>query len=542
MKRLSAIILFCLAAAASGATAENQSVLLELDLNVEQRQQYIEKKELNLQHLKELYSHSKGQTRYDLCVEIYNTYNGLNTDSAMRYSLLCLDQAQQLQAPMLEQQARIFLSQCLSINCMFEQARDLLEPMKDHVFESNRCAYYKACNSLCVWEADFSTIPEQQDEDHRKTIEYRHLILTAETNPIWRAQEEALIQAETSPEQALAILQPIFRTLPQGDDHIRYLANSIGSFYSRLNQPDSALHYYAISAIADLQHGIMEHASLREVALILFRQGDIERAYRYMNCCIEDAQLCKARLRTIEMAGDMPVILEAYQRKIHGQQQRLRWNIVVLFSAVGLLILLFSIALLARRRQVKLKEEVTVASHQLRSANEQLKLSLQQLEESNQSLRDSNRIRAAYVTQYMKECSETIEKLGVYHKHLLRTAMQSNYEKLLATIKSSDFIDENLRTFYQHFDETFLSLFPHFVEDFNRLLQKEQQFDLPQNGKLSTELRIFALIRLGITDSEDIARFLRLSTKTVYNYRASVRNRASGDRDELENQVEQIGL
>ncbi len=113
---------------------------------------------------------------------------------------------------------------------------------------------------------------------------------------------------------------------------------------------------------------------------------------------------------------------------------------------------------------------------------------------------------------------------------------------LFQLVKSTEVIDRTLREFYRHFDETFLSLFPHFVEDFNTLLRPNEQFPLPQQGHLSTELRIFALIRLGITDSEDIAHFLRLSVKTVYNYRTQTRNRALGDRDQLEQQVLLIGL
>lgn len=541
MRLTTFIIGICLAACA-WAGQSNESILQQLDINVEQRQQYIDQKENTLKQLKAIYANASGRTKYDICAEIYNTYNGLNTDSAMLYSNMCKQIAERLHDPVLIEQAVIFQSQCFSINCLFERARNILESIRTSVHKENLCAYYKACNSLCVWEAEFTTIPEEQERDWQKTLEYRHLILTVEQEAIWQAQEKALILAETDPREALELLMPVFAELPAENDQIRYLANSLGSFYNRLSLPDSALHYYAISAIADLQHGIMEHASLREVALILYRQGDVKRAYRYMNCCIEDAQLCKARLRTIEMAGDMPVILDAYQAKIHEQQQRLRWNIIGLACAVGLLVILFGFALVARRRQVILKESVTKASEQLKSANEQLKNSLMQLEESNQSLRDSNRIRAAYVTQYMKECSETIEKLGVYHKQLLKTAMNSNYEKLLSAIKSTDFIDENLRDFYSHFDETFLSLFPHFVDDFNRLLKDEERFDLPQNNRLSTELRIFALIRLGITDSEDIARFLHLSTKTVYNYRAAVRNRASGEREQMEEKVKQIGL
>ena len=357
-----------------------------------------------------------------------------------------------------------------------------------------------------------------------------------EPDPVWRAQEEAILQAELStPEQAIAILLPIFQALPPESDQVRFLANSLGSFYARLNQTDSALHYYAISAISDIHHGVMEHASLREVALILFRQGDTKRAYRYMQCCIEDAEYCKARLRTIEMAGDMPVILETYKRTIREQQEHLRVVNILLVSGIVLLLLVVFIVVFVIIKLHRANEKVTLASEQLLEVNDQLRQRQTELE-------DSNRIRSAYVTQYMKECSDTIEKLGLYHKQLLRIALSSNYEALLAAVKSTDFIDENLRTFYAHFDETFLSLFPHFVEDFNLLLRPDAQFPIPSGGKLSTELRIYALIRLGISDSDDIARFLRLSSKTVYNYRAAVRNRATDSRLTLESRVLQIGL
>lgn len=538
----SLLFLLILCAAEMSAKDTNDSILNRLDGVLKQRQYYILQKEDEIAHKKELYDVASGAKKYDICREIYELYNGFNTDSAIHYSQQCELIALRLGDNEKWQQSQIFKANCLSINCLYENALSIMEPLEAVVTESNKNQFYRAYSSLRFWEGQFSTIPGAREESWGKIGDLRRKTIESEQSYVWRRQEEALLICDAEPQAALTLLLPVLDSLPKDDDRIRFLSNSIGSFYGRMNMQDSALYYYAVSAISDMEHGIMEHASLREVALILYRKGDIERAYQYMNCCIEDALMCKARLRTIEMAGDMPLILEAYQSKIHGQQKRLKWNIIILFCAVALLIMLVVFAFTAVKRQRALKESVTQASEQLKLANDQLKESLLQLENSNQSLRDSNRIRSAYVTQYMKECSEAIEKLGVYHKRLLRVAMQSNYEKLLAAVKSTEFVDDNLRTFYLHFDETFLSLFPHFVEDFNRLLRPDEQFELPQSGKLSTELRIFALIRLGITDSEDIARFLRLSTKTVYNYRASVRNRALGDRDKLEEQVIQTSI
>ena len=350
------------------------------------------------------------------------------------------------------------------------------------------------------------------------------------------------MRIEYSPRDALNLLLPVYNQLSDTSDYIRFLANTLGSCYQRLfwntNDPvmqDSALLYFAQSALCDMRHGVMEHASLREVALILFRRGDVERAYQYMNCCIQDADQSKARLRTIEMAGDMPLILNTYRQKIQEQQQKQHILIISLSVAACVLILVSLTLMLIMTRWRTVNRQLSLLNTQLQDINRRLSV-------TNAQLQDSNRIRDAYVTRYMTECSNIIETMSQYHKTLLRASLSDQPKNLFQIVKSTEVIDRTLREFYRHFDETFLSLFPHFVTDFNTLLRQEEQFPLPQQGHLSTELRIFALIRLGITDSEDIARFLRLSVKTVYNYRTQTRNRALADRDALESQVMHIGL
>ena len=127
----------------------------------------------------------------------------------------------------------------------------------------------------------------------------------------------------------------------------------------------------------------------------------------------------------------------------------------------------------------------------------------------------------------MTECSDIIETMTQYQKTLRRTALSESPKQMLNLVKSNELIDKTLREFYQHFDESFLSLFPTFIEDLNATLPPEEQFSINTNTQhLTTELRVYALIKLGITRSEDIARFLRISVKTVYNYRTQTRNQA----------------
>lgn len=334
------------------------------------------------------------------------------------------------------------------------------------------------------------------------------------------------------------MLHPVLDSLPLESNYVRYLANSLGSCYRRIGNEDMALHYYAVSAICDIRLSVMEHSSLREVAIILFRRGDIERAYTYMNRCFHDAQFCKARLRTIEMAGDMPFIQDAYRTSLQQKQQRLTYTAIALLIGLILMTISSVIAYRTMRQSRRSRRQVIEATRQLQKNNVRLQQALAKLQTANDELTQSNRIRATYVIQYMSECSRGIDKSDQYLKQLLRIALQGNQQKLFQAIQSHDFIDNAYKEFYQHFDETFLSLFPHFIEDLNELLQPEMRFTKPDKPVLNTELRILALIRLGITDTEDIARFLRHSVKTIYNYRTKNRGRALGNRDELEQRVQ----
>lgn len=518
-------------------------VLTCLDYMVENRQDYINAKESVIRHKKELYHVASGSTRCALCLDMVELYDGYNTDSTLFYArqaeqlALCAGDTSRAQC------AQIYIGRCLAINGMYDHALSIFQSLQESIRPENKVLYYKACSSMYVWSAEFTTIPEEKTEAWSHIPRIRDSLLSVETNPLWLAQEHALAKSETSPREAIDILLPIIDTLPVLDNHVRYLSNTLGSAYERLQVPDSALYYFALSAICDMACGVMEHASLREVALLLYRseqQAEIARAYRYMNCCIEDAQFCQARLRTLEMAHDMPVILSAYQDAMTKQQDSLkRVNIGLILAAI-LLLSLALVALFSEIRMRRAKHRTEMAKDQLHEANERLQEALQQLQSSNQDLEESNRIRAAYVTQYMRECSESGIQLEDYHQSLLRVATHSNYQQLIEAVRSTKVIEQNRKVFYQHFDETFLSIFPHFIEKVNTLLQPDQQFALPEQNRLSTELRILALIRLGVTSSEDIARFLRCSTKTVHNYRASIRNRALSDRTELEEQVAKI--
>ena len=293
--------------------------------------------------------------------------------------------------------------------------------------------------------------------------------------------------------------------------------------------------------MADMKTAVREYISLRKLAVLLYQEGDIERAYSYVKICMEDAAACNARLRKLEILEIFPIINDAYQQKTEKQQEQMKWALV----SISLLSLFLLLAIFYVYKQMKkvaaARREVIDANKRLKELNDELHISNSQLKEANHSIAENSYLKEEYIGRYMDQCSVYLEKMDNYRRSLGKIAATGNVEELYKNIKSSKFIEGELKEFYTNFDNTFLQLFPTFVEDFNALLADDEQISLKAGERMNTELRIFALIRLGITDSVKIAQFLRYSVTTIYNYRTKVRNKAAGDRDLLEQEVMTIG-
>lgn len=539
MKHILSLLLICSVLFSACTYRAYDPILDELDETLARSGNYMNDKLTRIDQYRLLYHACQTPAgKYQYAEQLYHEFNAFIADSALYYAGLCTEHSQTDEQ---RQRAAIYTAQNLAIQGQYASSFRILSDLYPELSYANKEAYFRALNLTYIWQSEFSTIPNEKNFARSQIPSMRDSIRAYTSDSVWIVQETALmLQEQGKTSEAIALLKPVLDSLPEGSDYIRYLANSLGSCYNRAGDEELALHYFAMSAISDLRLSIMEHASLREVAIILFRRGDIQRAYTYMNRCIHDAQFCKARLRTIEMAGDMPFIQDAYRASLQQKQQRLTYAAIALFIGLILMTFLSIVAYQMMRQSRRSRRQAIEATRQLQKNNVQLQQALAQLQTTNNELTQSNRIRSAYVIQYMTECSQGIERADQYHKSLLRIALQGDWKKLFEAIKSNDFIDQSYRDFYQHFDETFLSLFPHFIDDLNMLLRPDMRFPESNKPVLNTELRILALIRLGITDTEDIARFLRHSVKTIYNYRTKNRGRALGNRDELEKMVQAL--
>lgn len=518
---------------------DQESLLDLLDQTIERRQHYIDIRQQEIDVLKEqLGNVTQPLDRLFLYSALYNRYGSLNNDSAFVYAELAYDMAREYGSKSDQQRTSIDLAYCYSLSGLYDEGYRLM-PARQEVLPEVLLNYYIAQCSFLQWQSEFTTIPKLKKQLLGRSRCYHDSILLVDGNPLHQLQERVQIEGMMSRDEAIARLEATIDSLPASEDYIRYMSLMTATIFEERQQADSAIVFFAISAISDMQHGILEHASLQRLAALLFEHGSVERAYRYMDCCLKDARQSGVRLRSLELQANLDVIMNTYNGQILRQQHILR---LILMVVLGLL----AVVVVISGWLNKVRRDLKRSNQQLLAAHQDLKLSHQKVEEmlvqvrhaneqlaqTNSSLQESNRVKDSLVAQYMKYCHAGIGQLQGYQQKLLRLLKTHSTELLEETIRNTESLDAVVETFYNNFDETFLYLFPNFVKELNGLVRDDEQYPVTQH--LTTELRVFALMRLGVNDLDEIADFLRCSPKTVLNYRSRLRQKAKIDKDELD--------
>ncbi len=313
------------------------------------------------------------------------------------------------------------------------------------------------------------------------------------------------------------------------------------AYYLEGNMPMRE-RYLILSAISDIRDCVKENTAIRELAELLYAKGDLDRANRYLKKSIADAYFYSARMRGAQTGRLIPVIDASYDATRREMSDKLKIYVGVISILAIILALAAFLILMQLRRLRKSHDKMAQATDELAKLYEEVRSANNDLEHLNNSLEESNRIKEEYVARFMNYCSVSISTLEQYQNSLNVLAQSGDKAALVKRIKSNRVVDNALREFYAMFDHAFLNIFPTFVDDFNNLLLPEYRVSVHEAEKqLNTELRTFALIRLGITDSSKIAQFLRCSITTIYTYRSKTRKRAISP-DTFEDDAASIAL
>ncbi|WP_435132091.1 DUF6377 domain-containing protein [Formosa sp. A9] len=287
--------------------------------------------------------------------------------------------------------------------------------------------------------------------------------------------------------------------------------SSLGYLYSIKGYQDKAIKYLALAAISDIENSTKETVALRNLANELFKKGDLNRANRYVTLAMEDATFYNARHRKIEISSILPIIEGAQLLKVKNQKSKLE-KIVILLGLLSLAVIVFLIIIF---KQLHAKNQSRKA---LAETNKKLK-------EMNANLRESDAIKQEYITYFLTVTSNFIRKMDSIQKTTIQKVIAKKPDDILNIMKRYS-IKKERDDLFRHFDEVFLKLFPSYIEDYNKLFPDDQKVILKPNELLNTELRIFALYRLGIQDSNQLAEFLELSVATIYTYKTRIKSRS----------------
>lgn len=536
-------ICMCRLHAADSSRAD--SLLLKLDQAIKERPIYMEQKELKLVELKRLlHRQIPDEERFAILGTLLDEYRSFNTDSALHMA----EEREQIAIRLGNREyidnARMNKADVLGMTGMYKEVMDLMRNIHiDRLPVDIHPYYYHIYRTVYGLMADYAVTAYEKKLYTELTDKYRDSLLLVNKDNLLI---HTLIQSDqynvrNEYDKAIRLLTDYLALQKDYEHDVAICAYTLSESYRLKGDKEKEKEYLIVSAMADMKTAVREYISLRKLAVLLYQEGDIERAYSYVKICMEDAAACNARLRKLEILEIFPIINDAYQQKTEKQQEQMKWALV----SISLLSLFLLLAIFYVYKQMKkvaaARREVIDANKRLKELNDELHLSNAQLKEANHSIAENPISKEEYIGRYMDQCSVYLEKMDNYRRSLGKIAATGNVEELYKNIKSSKFIEGELKEFYTNFDNTFLQLFPTFVEDFNALLADDEQISLKAGERMNTELRIFALIRLGITDSVKIAQFLRYSVTTIYNYRTKVRNKAAGDRDLLEQEVMTIG-
>lgn len=522
---------------------DQNDVFSDVDAAIERSGTFQAEKENEIERLRrEFAAEGDDYRRLATGNKLIEQYEAYVSDSALHYVSRNLENPIVKADRNLTNRLLIKRADILSHAGLFSTAEQTLKAIPKAELDSTLLEqYYATLAGLYQYQIEYSDDTEFAIENDRRREAYIDSVIQY-SNP---SKLDYLINYASSRirkgkyDEAIPPLEKALATYSAGQREYSILASLLAYAHQSQGDREKYKRYLALSAESDLQGAIKENMALRALATVCFEEGDLERANRYLKQSFSDANFYSARMRNAQSSRMLPVIDEAYQerQKILQTHQRiylvtLSVLAVVLLVTIGFLAIQISRVHKANRQKQQTLEELRQLSDKLKELNAELN-------RSNSDLKNANTIKEEYAGLFMEYSSLALYHLQHYHQQLRTLAMKGNIDAIRKKLDSTEIESKTLKEFYAKFDEAIISIYPSFVEKFNALLLPGETVAIKPGEKLNTELRVFALMRIGINDPEKIARFLRCSLSTIYTYRSKMKKRAT-DPENFEKQVMNI--
>ena len=512
-----------------------QQLLLELDGYTRASNMYVARKLDQMEALGKLARSTQDPLRrYELEMNIAREFFAFSFDSTQFYLKHC----QELARDVLGDQD-LYNESSILLGHLYDKAGSYLEASQLLYGDIDTTTFSKPLMAEYMWVLyDFSKdlagnsgMVEKLSIPPDSSFRPRLYQLLPKDSDRWRSvlRDELMVRGELSSADSVSRL--LLSTVKPEDRNYAIFAFFQSEIeYMKGNQSER-MAWLIRSAECDIVNAVKDYASLTMVAQNIL-PGDVDRSFRYLRMAQEDAVLYNAKLRPWQISRFLMEVENAYAVR-QDRQNKTRVISSILLAVLVLVLSLVAYFLVVRSRKLSRMQKALADSNvRLAAANEELSV-------LNRRISKADKVKDAYIMDFLQGLSEQVALIRSEDNRFRNLLKQGKSDQLFRELAISERSEKARENFYRKFDETFLALYPDFVEQFNALLQPEARIDPPQ-GRLTTELRIFALIRLGVDDSKKIATMLDYSVSTIYNYKVSVKNAALGDRDKFEERVKMI--
>ena len=546
------LILFILFCNVLFSQEDFTSVLLRLDRTIAMSNSYTQKRERRIEkYRKELRQvHPFSTSEYKINTQLYKEYKPYICDSAIHYQNKNIEIAILLHDKNKEDESRLELAYLMGSIGSYKEAVDLLENIDRSGLSSLRLIDYYNSYFRVYGELAFYTQDKRESQIYWKVFDANLISLKSAItpeNPLYLQLKEDSARNAHNFEEALKLNQISLSNTTSGTPNHALVTFRRSMIYQWQGNKEKQKYFLALSAISDIQSAIKDQASLMILAQILYEEGDIDRAYNYIRFSWNATMFYNAKLRSLQSSSILSLIDKTYQSKIEKQKTKLQFYLILTSSLLILLVFALFIIYKQIKRLSAAKKNLQLANADLNHLNAELiKLNgeltsvNQIINITNNELSESNTIKEVYIGRFIELCSTYINKIDDFRKKVHNKIKDGKINDAKLMTQTQDIMDEEFNELYANFDNTFLQLFPDFVGKVNELLNENDRFFLKKGELLNPELRIIALMRLGISDGSKISQFMRYSLTTVYNYRTKTKNRTYLPKEEFDNKILQI--
>ena len=514
------------------AAQPSDDLLSRLDRTIDGKEAFARAKLSGIEIYKQQAARVSGEELFGMYSLIYDEYANYDLDSAMVYARRLASLSQSLGHEANREESLLKLADVYITAGMYAEAQEIADKVTVRTPRYYHVRHYLYSSMLL--NSPFLGMKDQYaalKESYRDSL----IRILPENDIVYVYSLSEKLNDEGRYMDALGVLKEKYED-PATDDRMKAILDySLAVSYKGLHNREMAKYHFARSAINDLSIPVKEYKSLQELAYMLYEDGDVSRAFRYISCAMEDVLASNSQVRMAEFVPFLTVISSAYESRLSSTNRKLRLSIIGLGVVLLLLVAAGAWSLRQGRRLRRMHRESELSNASLMQANASLT-------ELKDRLQEAGAIKEEYLYMYMEQASGYMDRLESWRRKLVKTLRQGGEQAIKAELEEPFDTDGEVKEFYNNFDVTFLHLFPTFVEDVNALLRPEAALT-PKPGRLmNTELRVMALIRLGVTDSVKIAHFLRCSLSTVYNYRTKLRGAALSPGHDFEEAVARIGI